>query len=783
MPRRSKPSKQRKKKKKSTISLNTWIVIQCLIIGFFCIAAYIIWLDHRIRTEFEGKRWSLPANVYASPVELYSGLKIDHRIIESQLISTGYHRVNHVHHPGEYVKAGDKFIIFSRDFEFWDGMEKSRKISLDFSGDELANLSDAGSGQAIPLIRLEPKLIGKIYPDQHEDRVLVAYDDIPPQLIDALVAVEDRNFYQHIGIDVKGILRAALANILSGKVKQGGSTITQQLVKNFFLTRERSFWRKFNEIIMALLLESHYSKSEILEAYINEIYLGQHGAFAIHGFGTAARYYYSRPLKELRLDQLALLVALVRGASYYNPRKHPDRALSRRNLIIRQMLKQGYIDEDIAVKSQAAPLDVTASPGWSNARYPAYMDLVSRQLLHDYKPEDLKTEGLRIFTTLNPVFQDIADKAVKQRLDRYERDHKLSANTIQVAGVISSVETGEILALIGGRDGTDTGFNRALDARRQVGSLIKPVIYLTALSHPDKYNVLTLLEDKPLNLKQPDGTNWSPDNYDKKVHGNVPLHTALEHSYNLATVRLGLQLGMTSFRNEINKLGVHENVPDYPSVYLGSLELTPFQITQIYQTLASNGFQVPLRSIREVLDRTGKPLRRFEIGITQTIDSKAVFITNYLLSRVVEYGTARSVSARLPDMLPLAGKTGTTNDLRDSWFAGFGDNILAVIWLGRDDNKPAGMTGASGALQVWIDIMKEIHPRPLTLIPPDGITMQNVANNSRVKNNCPWVDTFPFFDAYLPPAVGCISTKPDNADKTGNVPAGKKSWSIFDIFR
>ena len=777
MPRRSKSANQRKKKKKSTINVYAWIAFQCIIICLFCSATYLIWLDHRIRTEFEGKRWSLPASVFASPIELYSGLHIDYRTVEQQLLSTGYRRVNQPHQPGEYARAGDTLIIFCRDFEFWDGMERSRRINMEFDGGELVSLSEEGSGKSIPLMRLEPELIGKIYPDHHEDRVLVAYNEIPPLLIDALIAVEDRNYFHHVGIDFKGILRAAWTNLLSGGVKQGGSTITQQLVKNFFLTHERTIWRKINEIIMSLLLESHYSKSEILEAYINEIYLGQHGLLAIHGFGTAARYYYSRPLNELRPDQLALLVALVRGASFYNPRKHPDRTLSRRNLIIMQLLKQGYIDNDIASQSKAAPLDVTTSPGWSNAKYPDYMELVSRQLLKEYRLEDLKTEGLRIFTTLNPVYQDIAEKAVSQRLAGYERDHKLSANTIQVAGVISSVETGEILALIGGRDSVNAGFNRALDAYRPVGSLIKPVIYLAALSQPEQYNVLTLLEDLPVNLKQPNGVNWTPDNYDGKVHGDVPLHTALEHSYNLATVRLGLQLGITPIRNELNKLGIHKDIPDYPSVYLGSLELSPLQVTQIYQTLASNGFQIPLRSIREVLDKNGRPLQRFELGITQTIDSKAVFITNYLLSRVVEYGTARSVSARLPGMLPLAGKTGTTNDLRDSWFAGFGDNILVVIWLGRDDNKPAGLTGASGALQVWIDIMKNIRPQPLSLIPPDGIIMQKVANNSRVENNCPWTDTFPFFETYLPPAASCNTDIPDA------VPTEQKPWSIFDIFR
>jgi penicillin-binding protein 1B len=777
MSRRSISANQRKNKKVSTGNVYGWIIFQLFIICFFCSATYIIWLDYRIQTEFEGKRWSIPASVYASPVELYSGLQIDRRVIEQQLRIAGYQRVNQPRHPGEYTKAADSFRIFSRGFAYWDGLEISRKIKLDFSGNDLKKLIDEKSGRAIPVMRLEPELIGKIYPDHHEDRILINFDDIPPLLIDALIAVEDRNYFLHIGIDLKGILRAFWTNLLSGEVKQGGSTLTQQLVKNFFLTHERTIWRKFNEIIMSLLLEYRYSKAEILEAYINEIYLGQHGAFAIHGFGTAARYYYSRPLNELNLDQLALLVAMVRGASFYNPRKHPERALARRNLIIQQMQDQLYIDDVVASEAKSTPLNIVPSPGWSNTKYPAYMDIVNRQLQKEYNRDDLKSEGLRIFTTLNPVYQDIAEKAINARLTRYERDRNLSANLIQIACVISSVETGEILAVVGGRDRENTGFNRAIDAYRPIGSLIKPVIYLTALSQPEKYNVLTLLEDATVKLKQQNGKSWIPDNYDGKAHGNVPLHIALENSYNLATVRLGLEIGMPRIRSELDKMGIDKPVPDYPSIYLGSLELSPLQVTQIYQTLASNGFQIPLRTIREVLDKNGRPLQRFELGIQQTVDSRAVFIINFLLTRVIQYGTARSLNARLPELMPLAGKTGTTNELRDSWFAGFGDNVLAVIWLGRDDNKSTDLTGASGALQLWADIMQEIRPQPVSLVAPDGISMQPVFQNNRVTNNCPGSDKFPFFETNLPPAFSC------NPTKQYNEPVEQNPWSIFNIFR
>lgn len=776
MPRKTR-AKSRKKKSKRSFKLNGWIIFQCIIIVLFCSAAFLVWQDHRVRTEFEGKKWSLPARVYSSPLELFAGLSMTPLQFEQQLQETGYQRVNQPRNPGEYSRAGSRITFVKRSFEFWDGREKSRMITLEFNKGQLAGMLDTVTGESIPVARLEPVLIGKIYPEHDEDRVLVAYDEVPPLLIDALIAVEDRNFFSHHGIDPKGILRAAWINLRSADLRQGGSTLTQQLVKNFYLTHERTLWRKFNEMIMAVLLEWHYSKTEILAAYINEIYLGQHGAQGVHGFGTAAEFYFSRPLSELKLEQLALLVALVRGASYYNPRKHPERALERRNRIIQQMYELGYVEEDRARNAQQAPLLISDSSGWSSARYPAFLDLVNRQLARDYRREDLQTEGLRIFTTLNPAYQEAVVQAVSARLPTLETVRALEQNTIQAAGIISSVETGEVLAMLGGRENRIAGFNRALDARRPIGSLIKPVIYLTALTQPERYNVLATLKDEPVSIRQKDGTMWVPDNYDGEMHGDVPLHLALEKSFNLATVRLGMEIGIAAFRETLGKFGITEHVPGYPSVYLGAIDLSPLQVTQMYHTLASNGFHIPLRSIREVLDKNGNPLQRYPLDIRQTLDNRPVFLTNYLLTRVVKNGTARSLAARMPAYMPLAGKTGTTNDLRDSWFAGFGDNLLGVIWLGRDDNKPAGLTGSNGALQVWTDIMQTIKPQPLTLIPPDGITFLPFINGKRVAEGCPGSEKFPVIDPFYPAVTPCKSTIPEK-QKPGSEP-----WSIFDIFR
>ena len=750
----SRKSKARKSGNGRSSSSYKYLILQLLIISLLCGIAYIVWLDHRVTSEFEGKRWALPARVYARPIELYIGARMNKGDLLDSLNSLGYQDVATLIGPGQY-KEQENFIQFiNRVFEFWDRQEPSKNIRIYFSGGRIQSITDEASAESLPVFRLESQLIGKIYPEHNEDRVLVSYVDVPQFLVDALIAVEDRHFYRHIGIDPKGMLRAMVSNITSGGLHQGGSTLTQQLVKNYFLTRERTFRRKFNEIIMAILLEQHYSKAEILSAYINEIYLGQHGSRGIHGFGTAAEYYFSRPLNELKTEDIALLVALVRGASFYNPRSHSDRALKRRNLTISLMQQQGYLSTNEAKVIIAKPLRISEKPSWSSAKYPAFLDLVRRQLQRDYQADDLRTEGLRIFTTLNTRYQDIVEQAVPKRLAGLEKYKKLSAGSLQIAAVITSVETGEVLALVGGRDKVSNNFNRALDAVRPIGSLVKPAVYLTAIMKPEKYNSLTLLEDKPISLKQHDGSYWQPKNYDEVTHGNIALHTALAKSYNLATVHLGMRLGLNEVVKTLHSLGLETDIPEYPSLLLGALDLSPFQVTQMYQTLASGGFQVPLRTIKEVLDKKGKPIRRYGLELKQTLESKSVFITRYLLTEVASSGTARSIAARLPDMLPLAGKTGTTNELRDSWFAGFGDDVLGVIWLGRDDNQSSRLTGSSGALQVWIDIMQGLKPRPLSLIKPEGVEWAKILHDQRVPDDCLGAVAYPFVQANLPEMSG-----------------------------
>ena len=695
--------------------------VHIVIILVCVLAAYVLWLDYRVRSEFAGKRWSLPARVYASPAEIYVGQAQTADNIEKLLVRSGYRKGPSSGRPGYYSRTASYIEFMQREFHYWDGRRDSRLLRVSFRDGKVREIRDLTGRDTLPLARIEPELIGRIYPDNFEDRILVSYDDVPAALIRALLAVEDRNFFSHNGIDPRGMLRALYHNILNRKLEQGGSTITQQLVKNFFLSSERTLARKLNEIVMACLLERRYAKEEILAAYLNEVYLGQQGRRSVHGFGTAAEFYFARPLNELRLDQVALLAGMVKGASWYNPRRHAGRARQRRNLVLDLMLQQGYLDEPAWRQARRQPLDLSARPRWVSGKHPAFLQLVREQLLRDYAIGDLRTRGLRIFTTLDTARQETTELVLQQQLRRLERAGSLDAGTLQAASIFVRTSTGAVLSLAGDRDAESAGFNRALHARRPIGSLVKPFVYYTALSDPQRYSLVSGVSDTDISVRLADGSFWNPDNYDGRNHGRVSLLEALARSYNKATVRLGREIGLERVIDTLNQAGASGRIEPFPSLLLGALELTPFQVSQLYQTLANGGFLVPLNSIREVLDNSGNALRRYGLDMRQALQGEAVFLTAFMMVQAVDRGTGRGLRRIIPEQVPLAGKTGTTNELRDSWFAGFGDDVTGVVWLGRDDNLPTRFTGASGALQVWGHMVKRQDFRSIDLLPPPGV--------------------------------------------------------------
>jgi len=720
------------------------LVLLALVAG-----AYSVYLGKTVRVKFEGKRWAVPAQIYARPLELYAGAGVSAAQLKAELQFLGYRNVAKVSGPAQWSQKGGRFTVYTRDFAFWDGTESGRALAVYTDASGVARIRSGK--KEVDLLRLEPALVGSIYPAHNEDRVLVQRADLPDDLVNGLLAVEDRRFFEHGGVDARGIARALWANIRAGRTVQGGSTLTQQLVKNFVLTSERSLWRKLNEALMALIVDARYSKDEILEAYANEIFLGQEGGRAIHGFGLGAHFYFNRPLRELRLHESALLVGLVKGASYYNPRRHPERALERRNLVIDQMMSQGFITQAEAGTARQEKLGVSARGATQGHRVPAFVDLVRRQLRRDYREEDLTSEGLRIFTTLDPWVQKRAVSALTGRLRKIEKRQGVTKGTLQGALVAVSAQNGEVQALVGGRDAGFAGFNRALDAVRPIGSLVKPAVYLAALSLPERYTLSTLIEDKAVDMTLRGGQRWQPRNYDRQLHGEVPLHEALARSLNLATVNMGMDVGLKRVVSTLRALGLKRDIDAFPSLLLGALSLSPLEVAQIYQSLAAGGFHSPLRAIRAVLDDEQQQLQRYPLTVTQAADPAAVFLLTRNLVEVTESGTGAGLRRLLPQDLQVAGKTGTTNELRDSWFAGFSADRVAVAWVGRDDNEPTGLTGSRGAMPVWADLMRGIDNLSLQMAPPPDIEYHWVDRAGRLSaESCDGAVAYPYIAGSQP---------------------------------
>ncbi len=693
------------------------LVLRLSVVGLVILAGWTVYLDAVVTKRFEGQRFEVPSRVYARPLELYEGASLTAAGLARELELVGYRRGDGVN-PGTFDQSGGRFTLSTRGFRFADGDEPRRRVALAIAGDQVTSFRVL-SGPATPILRLEPAQIGGIYPAHKEDRVLVQLSDLPAGFTETLLAVEDREFFEHFGIAPASIARAFWVNLQAGRVVQGGSTLTQQLVKNLYLSRDQTLVRKANEAIMSLLLELHYDKPEILETYLNEVYLGQAGTRGIHGFGLGSQFYFGEPLSDLRLHQYALLVGLVKGPSYYDPRRHTERAEARRNLDIDTQAGQGVITEAQSRAAKAKPLGIAAKPSYSENRYPAYIDLVRRHLARDYKQADLQSSGLRIFTTLDPAIQYAAEYSVSETLKAL--DPRGGSNKLESALVVTSRDTGEVLALVGGREPRFAGFNRALDAQRPIGSLIKPFTYLTALQNADRYTLISSLEDRRFALVFDDGRRWEPKNYDGQEHGQVPLHRALSRSYNLAAVRVGLDVGVEAVTDTLQRLGAPGPISGYPSMLLGSVNMSPVTVASLYQGLATSGFNMPLRTIREVTTAEGESLSRYSLAVDQVMDPAAVHLVQYALQETMQEGTGRAAYRYVSRDLALAGKTGTTDDGRDSWFAGFSGDLLAVAWVGRDDNTATNLTGATGALPVWARFMAQVPQHGFSPVVPDGV--------------------------------------------------------------
>lgn len=700
-----------------------WLLLKLFIVFLVLMAIYGVYLDQKIRSRIDGKVWQLPAAVYGRMVNLEPDMSISKNEMVKLLEATQYRQVSKMTRPGEFTVQAKSIEMIRRPFDFPDSKEGQVRARLSFNDNSLETIENLDNNRQFGFLRLDPRLITMLSSPNGEQRLFVARNGFPDLLVDTLLATEDRHFYEHDGVSLYSIGRAVLANLTAGRTVQGASTLTQQLVKNLFLSSERSYWRKANEAYMAVLMDARYSKDRILELYMNEVYLGQSGDNEIRGFPLASLYYFGRPVEELSLDQQALLVGMVKGASIYNPWRNPKLALERRNLVLRLLQQQQVIDQELYDMLSARPLGVQPRGGVISPQ-PAFMQMVRQELQTKLGDKVKDLSGVKIFTTFDSVAQDAAEKAAVEGIPALKKQRKLS--DLETAMVVVDRYSGEVRAMVGGAEPQYAGYNRAMQARRSIGSLAKPATYLTALSQPNLYRLNTWIADAPISLRQPNGQVWSPQNDDKQFSGQVMLVDALTRSMNVPTVNLGMALGLPAITETWQKLGVpKDQLHPVPAMILGALNLTPIEVAQAFQSIASGGNRATLSSLRSVIAEDGSVLYQSFPQAERVVPAQAAYMTLWTMQQVVQRGTGRQLGAKYPG-LHLAGKTGTTNNNVDTWFAGIDGREVVITWVGRDNNQPTKLYGASGAMSIYQRYLTNQSPVVLNLTPPEDIVDMGV---------------------------------------------------------
>jgi penicillin-binding protein 1B len=715
-------------------------------IGFSLL--HLLVLDRRVGAEFERLAWQEPTRVYARPLWLAAGEPVTAESLRRELLASRYSEAAGAPTPGSFVQDGARFLIHLRAWRDLDGGLPARRVSVDLGSSTVSRVQDAG-GAALEGVALDPARIATLHGREQAERRLLRIADAPAQLLALLQSTEDRSFKHHRGVDLWGIARALWVNLREGEIRQGGSTITQQLVRSLFLNREVRLERKINEAFYALIIEARFDKGRILETYINEVYLGQEGDNAVHGMGAGAEFWFGQELEQLDTAQLALLVGLIQGPSHHDPRRHPERARKRRAVVLDMAVETGVLTPQQAATAKKAPLGISRAGSLPRNRYPAFMDMVRAQLERDYRDADLQGAGLSIHTTLSPTAQTAAEAAVGASLKALQQGRSA---VLESSLVLTDTKRGTVEAVVGGSDVRAHGFNRALEARRPIGSLSKPFVYVLALAQPTQWSLSSMLDDAPTVVRLPGGRSWSPENYDGVSHGRIALIDALSRSYNQATVRLGMEIGPERVARLMEALAQVQVTPN-PSLLLGSVNLSPMAVTQLYQFIASQGELQPLRAVRGVLDAEYRALKRYDLPTrpAQPGDALAARLVGLALQDAAINGTSRRLAGSTLRRLQAAGKTGTSNDSRDSWFAGYSGRHLAVVWVGNDANQSTGLMGASGALRVWESLFENLPTLPLH-IGGEGMEFEWIEPRygARTSPECPGARRYAFVAGTAP---------------------------------
>ena len=685
-------------------------LVMLVFVGFLGFVGYTYVV---ITKKFDSsRRWDLPSRVYSDATPLVPGLSYPRSLLEPKLNHVGYHEVaQRVSTPGEYRYVGKSLEIYLQNFAYPDIDFGATPVVVDFDGAEVRSIRRLTDNMTLRGVRLEPELITSIFDNEMEDRLPVSLKSVPKAVVDAIIATEDRNFYHHEGISIRGTVGALITDLRSKTWTHGGSTLTQQLVKNFYLTPERTWRRKAVEALMAVLLEARYGKEEILESYLNEIYLGQNGAVQIIGVEQASQLYFGKHVTYLTLPEAATLAGMIRSPNVLSPLKYPDRAKPRRDTVLKLMLEQGKIDQAQYETAVASPLSVTRFPRTSRSA-PFFVDLVMRQLRETYPETQLKTDGLRIFTTLDTIMQRSAEQALDSGIANLTKQYKhIKSSPTPLEGVILTIQpgTGYVKALVGGRNYSKTQFNRAIQAKRQPGSLFKPFVYVTAMD-PARghlaYTPATVLEDSPISV-QAGKAVWRPQNYDLRFHGNVTVRDALAHSYNIPAVRAAINAGVPNVIKTAESIGVESRLEPYPSISLGSFEVTPLEIAYAYSVFANLGVKAEPVSILAVATRDGKLLESREVKMKRVAPASVCYVMDDMLKDVFVYGTAAKVR-QFGFTRPFAGKTGTTNNYRDAWVIGYSPRILTLVWIGFDDGHSVRLAGGDACIPIWTAHMNRV---------------------------------------------------------------------------
>ncbi|HYD50682.1 MAG TPA: PBP1A family penicillin-binding protein [Terriglobales bacterium] len=726
---------------------------------------YVRAWDAEVTERFRTQRWTFPSKIFSDGVLLYPGMDIDASGLHQRLQQIGYHPVESaVARKGEYRldPKTSAFDIFLYDLPYPSSNGAARPIRLQLTGSVIEKIIELKTGEETFDVELGGSLLGGLYKDVWEERRVVTLDEVSPLLLRAIIDVEDQRFYQHYGVDPIGVARAVWTNLSSGVLLQGGSTLTQQLMKNLFLTSERSWQRKVREAFMALIVERRFSKDEILQRYINEIYLGQRGAQGIFGVWEASHFYFSKEPHDLTVSEMATLAGLISAPNKYSPYRNAEKAKSRRNFALLKMLEQGDIGPDQFEAARQEPL-ITAAPKIRTHAAPYFVDFVRNELNQTYAGSVLTDEGLTIHTSLDPYLQHVAEDVVSRGIadleKRYARLRSADPKTqLQTCLVVIEPQTGAIKAMIGGRGYRQTQFNRCTQARRQPGSVFKPFTFIAAFEQSrnggDVITPTSRIEDAPFTWSfDQRRQSWTPANYKKQYYGTVTARVALEKSLNAATTRLAHEVGLSSIIEVAHRMGIESPLPPYPSIVLGSAEVTPFEVAKAFSVLANAGLQATPVSIRKVFNRDGAPIERHPIEVQQIIAPETAYLVTHLMEGVLQRGTARSAK-QLGFNRPAAGKTGTTDDYRDAWFVGFTPNLLTVVWVGFDHRADLNLSGSEAALPMWVDFMKRAtagQPELAFVPPPGAVTVRiDPESGQLATEDCPRSYEEAFYEGQQP---------------------------------